>query len=131
MQSMILLIATIGAAVIGAGPLFAQDIAGDRVFGAFGATAAQDGDWTVVTVAPDGSWGLATRRTVGEALAKAIRNCTALSGGQIGCGAQTRTFRSGWFVGLRCGDSNIIAAEKRSADAERNASNREAEMKNF
>lgn len=35
-------------------------------------------DWTVVTMAPDGSWGSATEPSVGQALAKAIGNCKAM-----------------------------------------------------
>jgi hypothetical protein len=129
MRSLILLIAAMGAAVIGSDPLLAQAIASRPGSDAFAAT--QTGDWTVVTMAPDGSWGVAASTTFGEALAGAISDCKAVSSGQIGCGAQTRAVRSGWIVALRCGDSNIVAAERELADAERAALNREAELRNL
>jgi hypothetical protein len=80
-------------------------------------------DWTVVTMAPDGSWGSATEPSVGQALAKAIGNCKAMSGTKIGCGAQFRAIQVGWIVAARCG------AERRLADAERAAREREADLR--
>src|SRR5262245_62372679 len=100
MRSIALVIAAIGAAAIGSDPLVAQDMASRAESVAFAATE-RDGDWTVVTMAPDGSWGVASRTTFGEALALAIRDCSAVSSGQIGCGAQARAIRSGWIVALR------------------------------
>jgi hypothetical protein len=86
-------------------------------------------DWTVVTMAPDGAWGSATESSVGQALAKAIANCTAMSGTKIGCGAQFRAIQAGWIVATRCGDRNIVVAERRLADAERAAREREADLR--
>ena len=86
-------------------------------------------DWTVVTMAPDGSWGSATEPLVGQALAKAIDNCKAMSGTKIGCGAQFRAIQAGWIVATRCGDRNIVVAERRLADAERAARKRETESR--
>ena len=86
-------------------------------------------DWTVVTMAPDGSWGAATELSVGQALAKAIGNCKAMSGSKIGCGAQFRAIQAGWIVVNRCGDRNIVVAERRLADAERAALTREAQLR--
>lgn len=128
MRSLTLFIAAIGAAVIGFDPLFAQDIAGRPGSGTFAATA-QDADWTVVTMAHDGSWGVVVGSTFGEALAEAIRACGAASSGPTGCGAQARAIRSGWIVALRCGDSNIVASERELADAERAVLNRETELR--
>jgi hypothetical protein len=86
-------------------------------------------DWTVVTMAPDGSWGSATEPSVGQALARAIGNCKAMSGTKIGCGAQFRAIQAGWIVATRCGDTNIIVAERRLAPAERAARERETELR--
>jgi hypothetical protein len=57
----------------------------------------QDG-WTVVTMANDGAWGSATESSSSQALAKAIGNCKAMSGREIGCGAQSRAFKGGWIL---------------------------------
>jgi hypothetical protein len=86
-------------------------------------------DWTVVTMAPDGSWGAATELTVNQALVKAIGNCKAMSGTKIGCGAQLRAIQAGWIVATRCGDTNIMVAERRLADAERAARKRETDLR--
>ena len=86
-------------------------------------------DWTVVTMAPDGSWGSATEPSVGQALARAIGNCKAMSGTKIGCGAQFRAIQAGWIVATRCGDRNIVVAERRLADAERAARKRETDLR--
>ena len=86
-------------------------------------------DWTVVTMAPDGAWGSATEPSVGHALAKAIGNCKAMSGTEIGCGAQFRAIQAGWVLATRCGDRNIVVAERRLADAERAARKRETDLR--
>jgi hypothetical protein len=86
-------------------------------------------DWTVVTMAPDGSWGSATEPSVGKALAKAIGNCRAMSGTKIGCGAQSRATQGGWILATRCGDRNIVVAERRLADAERAARKWETDLR--
>jgi hypothetical protein len=86
-------------------------------------------DWTVVTMAPDGSWGAATEPSAGAALARAIRNCKAMSGAKIGCGAQSRFTQGGWILAIRCGDRNIVVAERGLADAERAARKRETELR--
>jgi hypothetical protein len=54
-------------------------------------------DWTVVTMAPDGSWGSATELSVGRAPARAIDNCKVMSGTKIGCGAQSRAIQGRWI----------------------------------
>ena len=86
-------------------------------------------DWTVVTMAPDGSWGSATEPSVGQALAKAIAYCKAMANKEIGCGAQFRAIQAGWVLATRCGDTNIIVADRRLADAERAASERETDLR--
>jgi hypothetical protein len=86
-------------------------------------------DWTVVTMAPDGAWGSATEPSVGQALARAIANCKAMSGMKLGCGAQSRAIQAGWIVAARCGDRNIVVTERRLADAERAARERETDLR--
>ena len=90
-----------------------------------------DHDWTVVTMAPDGSWGSATEPSVGQALAKAIGNCKAMSRTEIGCGAQSRAMQAGWILATRCGDRNIVVAERLLADAEQATRNREIDLRRF
>ena len=86
-------------------------------------------DWTVVTMAPDGAWGSATELSVGQALARAIDNCKAMSGTKIGCGAQSRAIQGGWVLATRCGSTNILVAERQLADAERAARERETDLR--
>ena len=86
-------------------------------------------DWTVVTMAPEGAWGSATELSLGQALAKAIANCKRMSGREIGCGAQSRAIKGGWILATRCGDTNIVVAERRLSDAERAARERETELR--
>jgi hypothetical protein len=86
-------------------------------------------DWTVVTMAPDRSWGSATEPSSGQVLAKAIHNCKAMSGAKIGCGAQSRAIQAGWILATRCGDRNIVVAERRLADAEHAVRRRETDLR--
>jgi hypothetical protein len=89
-------------------------------------------DWTVVTMAPDGAWGVATDMYMIKALAEAVDKCTAMTARNIdyvGCGSHFTTIRSGWTVGLRCGGKNIISAESSLDDAVKRASWREYELR--
>ena len=95
------------------------------------AIVPDEDDWTVVTMAPGGSWGSATEPSSGQALAKAIGNCKAMSGREIGCGAQSRAFKGGWILAIRCGDTNILVAERRLADAEQAAHERETDLREY
>jgi hypothetical protein len=71
---------------------------------------------TVVTMARDGSWGVATAGSQGPAIGAAIRDCRAMAGGPSDCGAQFITTRGGWVVATLCGDNKIIVgAETRQA----------------
>ena len=88
------------------------------------------GDYfTVVTMAPDGSWGVATELSVGEAIAGAIRRCRAMTMAELGCGAQFRAISDGWIAAYRCGDTNIITAGRALADAAQAARERESELR--
>jgi hypothetical protein len=89
-------------------------------------------DWTVVTIAPDGAWGVATDMYMIKALAEAVDQCTAKAARKIdyvGCGSHFTTIRAGWTVGLRCGQRNIISAEASLDDAEKRANWREYELR--
>jgi hypothetical protein len=85
--------------------------------------------WTVVTMAPDGSWGAASEAYIYQAIAKAVSNCRKMSRHAIGCGAQFTVIRAGWTIALRCGSTNIIAAEPSIAAAERVAADRETALR--
>jgi hypothetical protein len=86
--------------------------------------SASDDFWTVLTMAPDGSWGTATDISTNRAIARAIGNCKAMSQAAVGCGAYFTTIRAGWSLGITCGSQNILVAEKNLADAEQAAVNR-------
>jgi hypothetical protein len=86
---------------------------------------------TVVTMAPDGSWGVSTELTVGRAIVGAIRRCRAMTKAELGCGAQFRSIRDGWIVAYRCGDTNIITAMRALEDAVQAAHERESELRAF
>jgi len=84
---------------------------------------------TVLTMAPDGSWGAATEITTHLAIARAIGNCKAMSQSEIGCGAYFTTIRAGWSLGFRCGRDNIVVAAKDLGEAEQAAAHRERELR--
>src|SRR6201999_3034282 len=73
--------------------------------------------------------GSATEPTISRAIARAIANCKAMSGAELGCGASFTSIRAGWSLGIRCGRENIIVADKDLAEAERRALRREAELR--
>jgi hypothetical protein len=84
---------------------------------------------TVLTIAPDGSWGTATDHSINTAITAAIANCKKMYQEKIGCGSQFTTILAGWSLVIRCGRENIIVAEKTLADAEQAALNRENELR--
>jgi hypothetical protein len=86
-------------------------------------------DYTALTLAPDGRWGTATDPYFNQAIAGAIANCKAMSGGHLGCGAYLATIRAGWSLGLRCGGHVIVVAERALADAELMADRRERDLR--
>ena len=85
-------------------------------------------DFTVLTMF-DEAWGAATDPEINRAIARAIANCKAMSGPELGCGAYLTSIRAGWSLGIRCGRENIIVAEKDLAEAERRALRREVELR--
>ena len=92
------------------------------------AQAPSDDDWTVLTMAPDGSWGAATG-PINRAIANAITNCKIAYQRELGCGAVLTSIRTGWSLGIRCGGEAIVVAEKMLADAEQAATRREATLR--
>ena len=72
--------------------------------------AQHEQEWTVVTLALDGSWGVGTSEHYGPALASALRKCEATSGGQSDCGAEVTAVRQGWTLGILCGDHRVLVA---------------------
>jgi hypothetical protein len=96
-------------------------------------TSAPRPEWamptTVLTMASNGSWGAATDDTFGAALAAAIAHCNRRFREAIGCGALQTTMRAGWSFGIRCGDKNILVAEKTLREAEQAAIDREIELR--
>jgi len=90
-----------------------------------------ENDWTVVTMARDGSWGIATAALQGPAIASAIHDCKAMSSGQSDCGAQFTTIRAGWTIANLCGDHKIIVTGFSLVDAEKAALDREIELQLF
>lgn len=88
-----------------------------------------DDAWTVLTMAPDGSWGVATEMEPGRAIGRAIANCKKMYKKEIGCGAISTRIRAGWSLAMRCGSENIIAAEKTLTAAEGAAVRREHELR--
>jgi hypothetical protein len=84
---------------------------------------------TVLTLAPDGSWGTATDSDTASAIAAAIRDCKAMSRRANSCGAKFTTVFKGWSLAVLCGDETIIAAASQRAEAERMAVAREAELR--
>ena len=68
-------------------------------------------EWTVVTLALDGSWGVGSSEYYGPALASALRKCEAMSDGQSDCGADVTAVKQGWTVGILCGDHRVLVAE--------------------
>jgi hypothetical protein len=86
-------------------------------------------DFVVLTMAPDGAWGIGVDPVVDRAIATAIANCKAMSGLNIGCGSQMTTVRAGWSVGFRCGRHNILVADRDFAEVQRIAFSREQELR--
>jgi hypothetical protein len=85
--------------------------------------------YTVLTMAPDGSWGVATSIFIREAITGAMTDCMLMSGRKLGCGYISKAGRGDWVLGVRCGSENILAASKILANAELAAFNRETELR--
>lgn len=93
------------------------------------ASAWKAGDWTVVTLAREGSWGVATASSQGQGIGAAIRDCKAMAAAPTDCGAQFVTTRGRWIIATLCGDQKIIAIGQDREDATRAALYREIDLK--
>jgi hypothetical protein len=90
-----------------------------------GLSAADDEtNWTVLTVARNGNWGIASARTQGEAIAGALLRCQAMTADESDCGAEFVAFRSGLAMALMCGDDHVIVTANDSEEAHSSALDR-------
>jgi hypothetical protein len=89
-----------------------------------GLSAAEEANWTVLTVALNGSWGIASARTQGEAIAGALLRCRAMRADASDCGAEFVAFRSGLALALMCGDHHVIVTGNDSEEADGSALDR-------
>ena len=91
--------------------------------------AQHESEWTVVTLALDGSWGVGTSEHYGPALASALRKCNAMSREQSDCGAEVTAVRQGWTLGILCGDHRVLVAAPDLATAIREAEARQTSLR--
>jgi len=70
--------------------------------------ADEETNWTVLTLARNGNWGIASASTQGEAIAGALLRCQAMTADESDCGAEFVAFRSGLALALMCGDHRVI-----------------------
>ena len=91
--------------------------------------AQHESEWTVVTLALDGSWGVGTSEHYGPALASALRKCNAMSKEQSDCGAEVTAVRQGWTLGILCGDHRVLVAAPDLATAIREAEARQTYLR--
>ena len=88
-------------------------------------------DWTVVTIARDGSWGIGTAGSQNRAIAGAVRDCKAMATTPNDCGALLKATRGGWIVAELCGDQKILATAATREEAEQAALHREIDLELF
>jgi hypothetical protein len=89
-----------------------------------GLSAAEEANWTVLTVARNGNWGIASARTQGEAIAGALLRCRAMTADASDCGAEFVAFKSGLALALMCGDHHVIVTANGSEEADGSALDR-------
>jgi hypothetical protein len=73
-------------------------------------TGRSGADWTVLTVARSGAWGLSTARTQGKAIAGALSQCQARSTEASDCGAVQLHYKVGWAIAVLCGHHRVMVA---------------------
>jgi hypothetical protein len=93
------------------------------------ASAVDLDELTVVTLAHDGSWGVATAGSTAEAIAAAVRHCRAMAHAPTDCGARLTTTRGRWVVANLCGDHPIMVGADTREDAEAAATRRETAVR--
>jgi hypothetical protein len=81
-------------------------------------------NWTVLTVARNGNWGIGSARTQGEAIAGALGRCQAMTADESDCSAEFVAFRSGLALALMCGDHRVIVTASDSEEADSSALDR-------
>ena len=91
--------------------------------------AQHESEWTVVTLALDGSWGVGTSEHYGPALASALRKCNTMSKEQSDCGAEVTAVRQGWTLGILCGNHRVLVAAPDLATAIREAEARQTYLR--
>src|SRR6202011_1950919 len=79
--------------------------------------ADEETNWTVLTVARNGNWGIARARTQGEAITGALLRCQAMTADESDCGAEFVAFRSGLALASMCGDQRVIVTAKDPEEA--------------
>ncbi len=89
---------------------------------------AEETNWTVLTVARNGNWGIASARTQGKAIAGALQRCQAMTADESDCGAELVAFRSGLALALLCGDYRVIVTANDPEEADRFALDRLAAL---
>jgi hypothetical protein len=93
--------------------------------------AAEETNWTVLTVARNGNWGIASARTQGEAIVGALQRCQAMTADESDCGAELVAFKSGLALALLCGDHRVIVTANDPAEADRFALDRLVVLREF
>jgi hypothetical protein len=93
------------------------------------AQAGPDPEWTVLTVAHNGAWGVSTARSQGEAIAGALRQCQARSPEPADCGAELIAYKVGWALAILCGDRRVVVSAGSLDEAEQAAYERIAALK--
>jgi hypothetical protein len=83
--------------------------------------ADEETNWTVLTVARNGNWGIARARTRSEAIAGALDRCQAMTSAESDCGAELVAFRTGLALALMCGDHRVIITANDSDEADSSA----------
>ena len=83
------------------------------------AAAEESTNWTVLTVARNGNWRIASARTQGEAIAGAVFRCQAMTADESDCGAELVALKSGLAIALLCGDHRVIVTGNELAEADR------------
>src|SRR5260370_36033090 len=83
--------------------------------------ADEETDWTVLTVARNGNWGIARARTRSEAIAGALDRCQAMTADESDCGGELAAFRTGLALALMCGDHRVIVTANDSHEADSSA----------
>jgi hypothetical protein len=107
----------------------ARVLAASSILLAAPASAFELDELTVVTLASDGSWGVATTGSTGEAIAAAVRACRAMARVPTDCGARLTTTRGRWVIANLCGDPPIMVSADTREDVEAAAIAREIKVR--